>query len=117
MPPVVPKVIRVANLEAVILVQENEVAQPDLSGFKGLMIGQAVLVEFRHARTNRSRDSADHGAQIETIYHLRHEARQMLFRQPIVHRWGKQKPRPSIKVTEVVHRKLTVWRSESHARS
>ena len=106
MPPVVPKVIRVANLEAVILVQENEVAQPDLSGFKGLMIGQAVLVEFRHARTNRSRDSADHGAQIETIYHLRHEARQMLLRQPFVHRRRQQKPRLPIKIAEVIHQKM-----------
>ena len=46
--------------------------------------------------------SADHGAQIETVDHLRHEARQMLLRQPIVHRWRKQKPSPPIKVTEVV---------------
>ena len=75
----------------------------------------------QHSGMMRSRTGAaigaDHGVQVETVDHLRHEARQMFFWQPFVHRRGKQKSRLPFKIAKVVHRKRPGESENQHADS
>jgi hypothetical protein len=62
-----------------------------------------VNLETSFMRPRRWRPPANKCPQVQPFNHLNYKARQMTFRQPLVHRWRQQKPRLAVYLPKVAH--------------